>query len=293
MIEINEPGAMLQWSRRTRANGSRLGLVPTMGFLHEGHLRLIDAARAEADAVVVSIFVNPIQFGPQEDLSRYPRDLECDRLIAERRGADCLFVPETSTMYRSDPLVRVTPGPLATHLCGRSRPGHFEGVLTVVAKLFNITAPDVAVFGRKDFQQARAIARMTEDLSIPVRIVTAPTVRELDGLALSSRNSYLNAAERVAAAKLPLGLEAAHAAFRTGETRSGYLKNAVLGVLEGDPLLDIEYIEIVAPDSLQPVESVDEHCVAAIAARVGRARLIDNVVLGLGIGGDETVSEPH
>src|SRR5258708_2215644 len=187
---------MRSWSRAERSRRHTIGFVPTMGFLHEGHLRLVDRARELAERVVVSIFVNPLQFGPHEDLARYPRDLPRDRTLAEARGADCLFVPDAAAMYPNEPVVRVAPGPVAETLEGAARPGHFAGVLTVVAKLFHIVEPDVAVFGRKDFQQAMLIRRMVRDLDFPLTLDIAPTVRELDGLALSSRNTYLNADER-------------------------------------------------------------------------------------------------
>ena len=197
--QIGDPLAVREWSRKGRAAGKRIGFVPTMGYLHEGHLRLVDRAREESDLVAMSIFVNPLQFGPKEDLASYPRDLARDRALAEQRGVDCLFVPDDGSMYPEPPLVRVTPGELSAHLCGPWRPGHFEGVLTVVAKLFHILEPDVAVFGRKDVQQARMIVRMVNDLHFPLSIVIAPTMREADGLAMSSRNTYLSASERQSA----------------------------------------------------------------------------------------------
>jgi pantoate--beta-alanine ligase len=286
MIEIADPGAMLRWSRETRQADRTIGLVPTMGFLHEGHLRLIDRARREADTSVVSVFVNPIQFGPNEDFSDYPRDLARDREAAELRGTDCLFVPEPDSMYVNAPSIRVSPGSLGTHLCGPARPGHFEGVLTVVAKLLATVQPDVAVFGRKDFQQARLIEKMVEDLSFPVCIVVAPTVREHDGLAMSSRNIYLSRKERTAAAKLASGLESAHAAFRSGTRRSGALEASFRAVVDVEPLIRLEYVQVVDPALLQPVERAEADSVVAVAARVGTARLIDNAVLGIGISAD-------
>src|SRR6266542_173843 len=196
MQEVTKLQDMRAWSRAERARGGRIGFVPTMGFVHEGHLQLVDRARQRADRVVLSIFVNPLQFGPQEDLAKYPRDLARDRRLAAERGVDCLFVPELEAMYPAEPLVRVAPGPMADPLEGAARPGHFAGVLTVVAKLFHIVEPDIAVFGRKDFQQAMLVRRMAADLDFGLEIDVAPTVRELDGLALSSRNSYLTADAR-------------------------------------------------------------------------------------------------
>src|SRR5216110_1378638 len=202
MHELTSPKEMRAWSRAERARGRRIGFVPTMGFLHQGHLHLVDRAKQRADHVVLSIFVNPLQFGPTEDLALYPRDLERDRRLAAERGVDCLFVPDTSVMYPVEPLVRVNPGPMADTLEGAARPGHFAGVLTVVAKLFHMVEPDVAVFGRKDFQQAMLVRRMVTDLDFGLEVDIAPTVRELDGLALSSRNGYLDADQRRAALAL-------------------------------------------------------------------------------------------
>src|SRR3989454_9471643 len=202
MHELTSPKEMRAWSRAERARGRRTGFVPTLGFLHEGHLQLVDRAKQRADRVVLSIFVNPLQFSPAEDLAQYPRDLERDRTLAAERGVDCLFVPDTAAMYPTEPLVRISPGPMADTLEGAARPGHFAGVLTVVAKLFHIVEPDIAVFGRKDFQQAMLVRRMVADLDFGLEIDIVPTVRELDGLAISSRNSYLGPDERRAALAL-------------------------------------------------------------------------------------------
>jgi pantoate--beta-alanine ligase len=289
MLQISGLEEMREWSRSNRVEGRTVGLVPTMGYLHEGHLRLIDCGREAVDSLVISIFVNPIQFGPGEDFLTYPRDIERDLKLIEQRGGDCVFVPHAESMYRSEPVVRVTPGSLADHLCGSRRPGHFEGVLTVVAKLFNLVEPDVAVFGRKDVQQARAIMRMVEDLDFGVRIIVAPTVREPDGLAMSSRNSYLTPEERAAAANIPRSLEAAHDRFASGVTDVSMLMAAVREILEGERLIDVDYAEAVDPESMTPVNVADRETIVAVAARVGKARLIDNVVLGVGIEGDEVL----
>lgn len=278
---------MRDWSRRQRAAGRRLGFVPTMGYLHEAHLRLVDRARELADLVVLSIFVNPLQFGPAEDFERYPRDLERDRALAAGRGVDCLFVPAGQEMYPQTPIVRVVPGSLANHLCGPRRPGHFEGVLTVVAKLFHLVEPDIAVFGRKDAQQAVIVRHMVEDLNFPVVIHVAPTVREPDGLALSSRNTYLNAEERKAAPALARALDAAHRAFQEGVRDAPALCDLVREMLSREPLIEVEYVEAVDPRSLEPVSAARADTLLALAARIGRTRLIDNIVLGAGIGGDE------
>src|SRR5205823_4281231 len=214
---------MRAWSRAERARGRRIGLVPTMGFLHEGHLRLVDRARERADRVVMSIFVNPLQFGPGEDFATYPRDLERDKKLAAERHVDCLFLPDAKAMYPADPLVRVHPGAMADGLEGAARPGHFAGVLTVVAKLFHLVEPDIAVFGRKDFQQAMLVRRMADDLNFGLEVDVAPTVRELDGLALSSRNAYLQGDERRAALALSRALRAVEQAWRGGEADPGPL----------------------------------------------------------------------
>src|SRR2546429_1692997 len=221
MHELTNPKDMRAWSRAERARGRRIGFVPTMGCLHEGHLQLVDRAKQRADHVVLSVFVNPLQFGPTEDLALYPRDLERDRRVAAERGVDCLFVPDTSVMYPVKPLVRVRPGPMADALEGAARPGHFAGVLIVVAKLLHIVEPDIAVFGRKDFQQAMLVRRMVDDWDFGLEIEVAPTVRELDGLALSSRNSYLQGDERRAALALSRALRAVEQAWRGGGVHPG------------------------------------------------------------------------
>src|SRR5881275_679546 len=249
---------MRAWSRAERARERRVGFVPTMGFLHEGHLRLVDRAKERADRVVVSIFVNPLQFGPAEDLAQYPRALARDRTLAAERGVDCLFVPDTAAMYPAEPLVRVSPGPMADPLEGAARPGHFAGVLTVIAKLFHIVEPDVA-----------------------------PTVRELDGLALSSRNAYLKGDDRRAALALSRALRAVEQAWRGGEADPGLLARRGLDVLRG-PGVAPEYLALV-DEQMRPVARVDARTVVLVAARVGKTRLIDNVVLGEGVASDIAV----
>ncbi len=258
-----------------------VGFVPTMGSLHEGHLSLVDRARDRTEFVVMSIFVNPTQFGPGEDFEEYPRDLERDAELAEDRGVDVVFTPETEEVYPDgEPLVKVVPGPLADRLCGLSRPGHFQGVLTVVAKLFGMVQPDVAVFGQKDYQQAVLIRRMANDLDMPVRVETAPIVREDDGLALSSRNAYLSEAERTRARSLSQGLFAARAVFEEeGVTNGDRLKARVRGTMR-DADVEPEYIELVDPVTLDALEEARPGAVLAVAARVGETRLIDNVILG-------------
>jgi pantoate--beta-alanine ligase len=278
---------MRLWSRAERKRGHRIGFVPTMGFLHEGHLRLVDRAKERTDRVVLSIFVNPLQFGPGEDFTTYPRDLARDRKLAAERGVDCLFLPDTTAMYPDTPLVRLEAGPMAKTLEGAARPGHFDGVLTVVAKLFHLVEPDIAVFGRKDFQQAMLVRRMAADLNFGLEIDVAPTVRELDGLALSSRNSYLTPDDRRAALALSRALRAVEQAWRGGQADPATLARRGMEVLRA-PGVTPEYVALVGED-LKPVPRADARTVVALAAVVGRVRLIDNVVLGEGVAADTAV----
>lgn len=287
MIEVSRLDEMRAWSRAEHASGRRVAFVPTMGYLHEGHLRLVDRACEITDVVAVSIFVNPLQFGPGEDLSRYPRDLDRDRALADGRGVAIVFVPDKAMMYPTEPLVRLDPGPMAQSLEGAARPGHFAGVLTVVAKLFHVVEPDVAVFGRKDFQQAMLVRRMTLDLDFPLTIEIAPTVRELDGLALSSRNTYLTPDDRRAALVLSRCLREVERAWRGGQADPAALQRKGLEVLSV-PGVAPEYLAFV-DEHLRPVDRVMQTTIALVAARVGATRLIDNVVLGEGVGADPTV----
>ncbi len=266
-------------SRRLRGAGSSIVLVPTMGSLHEGHLSLIDRARSLADRVCVSIFVNPTQFGPGEDFSRYPRDLARDIELAEARGADLIFAPEEDEMYPAAQRVWVDPGPLADTMCGEGRRGHFRGVLTIVLKLFQIVEPSAAVFGRKDFQQSVLIKAMCQDLALPVDLDVAPIVRASDGLALSSRNVYLSDEDRTRALGLSRSLRTARALFADGETDAGRLQQAVAGVLETAGL-EPEYEAVVDPESLDKSAMAGARSVCAVAAVVGSTRLIDNTPLG-------------
>ena len=285
MIELTTIPDLRRWVRGERAAGRRVALVPTMGYLHEGHLRLIDEGRRRADAVLLSIFVNPLQFGPNEDLARYPRDLQRDRSLARARGVDALFVPTQAMMYPPGSEVRVVPGPSADRWEGAARPGHFAGVLTVVAKLFHLVEPDVACFGRKDIQQATLVRQMVRDLDWPLDIVVVPTVREADGLALSSRNAYLDPADRRRAVVLSAALRAAHEAFRAGERQAAALLTAMRRTLAAEPGVMVEYLAVVEPRALTPAETVDANTVVALAARLGRTRLIDNIILGDGLDG--------
>ena len=287
MHVLADPSQMRAWSRAERARGRRIGFVPTMGFLHEGHLRLVDRARERADRVVMSIFVNPLQFGAGEDFATYPRDVDRDKQLASGRGVDGLFLPDAKAMYPADPLVRVLPGPMADGLEGAARPGHFAGVLTVVAKLFHLVEPDIAVFGRKDFQQAMLVRRMVDDLNFGLEVDIAPTVRELDGLALSSRNAYLHGDERRAALALSRALRAVEQAWRSGEADPGPLARRGLEVLRA-PGVAPEYLALV-DEQMRTVQRVDARTVVLVAAKVGQTRLIDNVVLGEGVASDVSV----
>jgi pantoate--beta-alanine ligase len=260
--------------------GRRLGFVPTMGYLHEGHLSLVDLARERADVVAASIFVNPLQFASGEDLEAYPRDPARDLVMLEMRGANLVFLPRAEEMYPGGhPAITVDPGSLGDRLCGAFRPGHFRGVLTVVAKLLGLLRPDLAVFGRKDFQQLVLIERMVRELDLGVEIVAGPTVRERDGLAMSSRNSYLSAEERAAAPALAGGLELAATRFRNGERSAAALLEAVKDAVRSSPPLDLQYAALVDAASLDPVDPAPPGAVLAAAALAGRTRLIDNVVL--------------
>jgi pantoate--beta-alanine ligase len=264
-----------------RAARARVGFVPTMGALHEGHLRLVDEARRRAAFVVLSIFVNPLQFGPGEDFTRYPRDEEGDVAKALGRGADLIFLPTVEAMYPpGGRAVSVVPERLHERWEGAVRPGHFAGVLTVVAKLLNIVRPDVAVFGRKDFQQAALVRALVRDLDFAVDIVVAPTVREPDGLALSSRNAYLSADERRRALALSRALRAMQRTWREGARGADAIVAAGRAVLDAEREVRVDYLALVDPDSLEPVSRPAAESVALVAARVGATRLIDNAVLG-------------
>jgi pantoate--beta-alanine ligase len=259
--------------------GRRVALVPTMGALHEGHLSLVDLAAGRAEVVVVSVFVNPTQFGPGEDFDRYPRDLARDVGLLAERGASIVFAPDTGTMYPQPLLTTVTMRGITDDFEGAHRPGHFDGVLTIVAKLFHVVQPDVAVFGQKDAQQAAAVRRMVADLDFPVEIVVGPTVREPDGLALSSRNAFLSPAERREALALHAALDRADALARQGIDDADRLLEAMREELSRHPAVAVDYVAIVERDSFRPLRRIAGPAVAAVAARVGDTRLIDNVVL--------------
>jgi len=287
MQEIIVPAEIRAWSRAARKRGQRVGLVPTMGFLHEGHMRLVDRAKERTDRVALSIFVNPLQFGAGEDFTSYPRDLAHDRQLAAERGVDCLFLPDTAAMYPATPTIRLAAGPMGATLEGAARPGHFDGVLTVVAKLFHLIEPDIAFFGRKDFQQATLVRRMVADLDFALEVAVHATVREVDGLALSSRNRYLTADQRRQAVALSRALRAVEQAWRGGQAEPAALTRRGMEVLSA-PGVSPEYVALVGEDG-QPVPRADARTVVAVAAGVGRTRLIDNVVLGEGVAADPVV----
>ena len=262
-----------------RAEGLTVGLVPTMGYLHEGHQSLIARSVAENDRTVVSDFVNPIQFGPTEDLATYPRDIERDAALCESTGANLIFHPEADEMYAPDFCTYVDMDHLTKGLCGKTRPIHFRGVCTVVSKLFHIVQPDRAYFGQKDAQQLAVIRRMVRDLNMPLTIVGCPIIREEDGLAKSSRNTYLSAEERKAALCLSRGLNKGKAAVEAGETDAEKVKAIITAEIEAEPLSRIDYVEIVDWNNLEPVSSTEGSILAAVAVYIGKTRLIDNFII--------------
>ena len=272
-------GEVRNFSRGVHLREQKLGFVPTMGALHEGHLSLVRAAKAAADVVAVSIFVNPTQFAPTEDFSRYPRDLQRDCALLEREGVDLVFAPSAPEMYPDGAVTWVTVENLSDRLCGRSRPGHFRGVATVVAKLFNIVEPDLAFFGQKDAAQVAIIRRMVRDLNLPVAIQVCPIVREDDGLALSSRNAYLSPDDRKMALVLYASLQRAQKLFHSGERDSAKLITEATKAFVWQPAARLDYFEIVDPETLEPMPSINRRALAAVAAFVGNTRLIDNVLL--------------
>lgn len=269
---------MRDWSKSRGGRGLSIGFVPTMGYLHEGHLSLMGQAREENDSVVVSIFVNPAQFGRHEDYGSYPRDPQSDAAKCIEAGVHALFMPEPEEMYRSDYQTFVEVQNLSVPLCGRSRPGHFRGVATVVLKLFNIVRPTASYFGSKDYQQLQVIKRMVSDLDLEIRVVACPTVREKDGLAMSSRNAYLSKTERVQATCLYEALLAARRLFASGEREGARYVESMTGKILREPDVRADYVNLVHPDTLEDLSQVDDRCVAILAARIGRTRLIDNML---------------
>jgi pantoate--beta-alanine ligase len=275
---IEKIEAMREWSDGERRSGHRIAFVPTMGFLHSGHISLVRDGKARADRSVVSIFVNPTQFGPGEDFAAYPRDFETDCELLAKEAIDVLFYPSAAEMYPNGWQTRIEVDRLSLPLCGAVRPGHFRGVATVVNKLFNIVQPHVAVFGEKDYQQLQVIRRLVHDLSMGIEIVGHPIVREPDGLAMSSRNAYLEPPERAAALCLSRALCAAERRFRNGERNGALLVAGALAEIESEPLAHVEYIKLCDAETLEEVTDVQSPAVLALAVRIGKARLIDNRV---------------
>lgn len=267
-------------SRAAHRDRKRVGLVPTMGALHEGHLSLVRAAKAQCDVVVVSIFVNPTQFGPNEDYAKYPRSFERDCQMLEQEGADLAFAPTVDEMYPKGAVTYVTVEGMSEKLCGKSRPGHFRGVTTVVLKLFSAVEPDKAFFGQKDAAQVAIVRRMVRDLNLPVEIVVCPIVREADGLAMSSRNAYLDAQERKSALALSQSLKRVEDLFQNGEVDATNLIQAGKQTIAQDSSVRLDYLEIVDPETLNAVPTISGPSLVAVAAFVGTTRLIDNTVLG-------------
>ncbi len=276
---VRDPALLRARIEDLRRDGRRIAVVPTMGALHEGHLTLLRAARARADIVILTIFVNPTQFGPNEDLANYPRDEAGDLAKARTCGIDLAFCPDASVMYPAGAQTFVEVRELAKPMCGASRPGHFAGVATIVTKLFHITQPHLAVFGEEDYQQLAIIRRMVRDLDFGIEIVGVPIVREADGLALSSRNAYLSPEQRRAALSLSKGLAAAEARFKAGERDVATLLGAARALIDAEPIMRIDYLELRDADELTPIDKVARRAVLAMAAFAGTTRLIDNRVL--------------
>jgi pantoate--beta-alanine ligase len=276
---IQQIAAMQSWSENQRCRGRRLVFVPTMGFLHEGHLSLVRDAKTRGDKVIVSIFVNPAQFTPDEDFATYPRDLERDRQLLEREGIDVLFNPSADEIYPEGYQTSIKVEKLGGLLCARFRPGHFRGVATIVAKLFNIVRPHLAIFGCKDYQQLQIVRQLVRDLNLAVEIIAHPTVREPDGLAMSSRNAYLDPQERQAALCLSRSLRVAEALARQGERRAKIILERVTGELQKESLARIDYVSLIDAESLQDMDQLERPAVLALAVRIGKARLIDNQIL--------------
>lgn len=279
---VKSPKKMQKICEELKRKGKTIGLVPTMGYLHEGHVKLVRIARKKSDRVVVSIFVNPIQFGPREDFNRYPRDFRRDRLLLEQEGTDFVFAPRIRAMYPERYLTYVEVGGITEKLEGASRPGHFRGVSTVVAKLFNIVRPNVAVFGQKDAQQAVVLKKMVDDLDYGVKVVIAPTVRDRDGLALSSRNRYLSPEERKQAAILSQSLREAKRLIDKGERKSARIISRMKYLIKRQPLVKLEYVAITDAGSLELLSRLRGEVLISLAARLGKTRLIDNIKIKVG-----------
>lgn len=270
---------MQEVSDKWRREGNIISCVPTMGFLHQGHVELLSVGREKGDRLVMTIFVNPTQFGPHEDYERYPQDTEGDLNKARSAGVDAVFMPAVEEMYPDGFQSTVTVENITQYLCGKSRPGHFAGVTVVVAKLFNITKPHLAIFGEKDYQQLIVIKQMVRDLNMDIEIIGVPTVREKDGLAMSSRNNYLSPEERLSALSLKKGLDFAKKMVAEGERDSAKIKNAVRELILSHPFTEIDYITICDPEKLTDMENIDRPSLLALAVRVGKTRLIDNIIV--------------
>ncbi|HIC91479.1 MAG TPA: pantoate--beta-alanine ligase [Syntrophaceae bacterium] len=279
MQVIQSVGQMQQFSENMRTQGKKIAFVPTMGFLHEGHLSLIDYGRKNADVLIISVFVNPTQFGEGEDFQEYPRDLVRDCEIARKARVDVVFVPEVLEMYPKDFQTYVTVESLSQPLCGAFRPGHFRGVTTVVAKLFNIVKPHIAIFGKKDFQQWVIIRKMVKDLNLDIEVIGLPTVREHDGLAMSSRNSYLTKEERDSALSLYQSLNMAKDMVASGERNVSQIVCKIKDFILSKPYTKIEYVKICSPDTLEDMETLEDKALLAMAVKIGKTRLIDNTLL--------------
>lgn len=279
MIRTDKISEVKEHVKKWKSEGCTIGLVPTMGYLHEGHASLIQRARQENDIVIVSDFVNPIQFGPKEDLATYPRDFEADCKLCESIGADLIFHPEPEEMYLPNFCTHVGVENLSEHLCGKRRPIHFNGVCTVVTKLFMISQADRAYFGQKDAQQLAIVRRMVRDLNYNIEIVGCPIIREEDGLAKSSRNTYLNPMERKAAVILHQALTKGEELLRGGEKDAKKLQNSITEIIESEPLAKVDYVEVVDWNELQPIDEVDGPVLVAVAVFIGKVRLIDNFIV--------------
>ena len=281
MEMVKEIEKMAALSQKWHQAGKIIAFVPTMGYFHQGHLSLIGEGKKQGDVLVVSLFVNPIQFGPKEDLAAYPRNLQRDASLAEKEGTDVLFVPEEKEMYPEGYQTYVEVTQLTKYLCGVSRPGHFKGVTTVVAKLFNIIRPHIAIFGLKDYQQYIVIKRMVRDLNYPIKIIGCPIVRETDGLAMSSRNVYLTSEQRPSALSLYKSLNIAQEMVNKGERKAKNIIKAVSIFIQKHPYTKIDYVKLCHPETLEDLEEIKERALLALAVKVGKARLIDNTILGV------------
>lgn len=276
---ISTAKEMQQRSDQFRQQGKTIAFVPTMGYLHEGHLALMREGKEQGDKLIISIFVNPTQFGPAEDYEQYPRDMQRDLKLAQKVGVDCVFTPSAQELYPDGFQTAVEVEGVTQNLCGISRPGHFRGVTTIVAKLFNIVKPHIALFGQKDYQQLVAIKRMVDDLNIDTEIIGIPTVRERDGLAMSSRNAYLSPKKRKEAAKLYRSLRKGEELFRQGEKNTTTILNTVRGGIEETKPEKIDYIKICDAHTLEDIEEIKDDAIIAIAVQIGKTRLIDNIIL--------------